>query len=89
MQLTKFHKTLLCIPPLTVISTNSIYKSWKELDDYELERENYKSTERKIEAASIGFVKGIFYGTIYAVFLPVILSGTMVASVHTLIKNKK
>ncbi len=89
IQLTKFHKTLLCIPPVTIILSNSIYKSWDRLDSYELEKENYKNLGRKIEEATSGFIEGTINGIMYTAMSPLFFGGSVVAAVHTLYNKKK
>ena len=86
MYSTKINKLLLVIP-ITVSITNGIYESWNYLDDYELERENYKTLKGKIEKATIGFGYGVFTGIALTVFSPLIISGATVAVVHSYFKK--
>ena len=64
MYLSNLNKLLLSIQ-VAVVVTNGVYESWNYLEDYELERENYKTLKGK---ATIGF--GVFTGIALSVFSP-------------------
>jgi len=76
---------LLASSTITCLGSG-INESWKELNNYELQRENFKTIEKKIEYASTGFAKGILYGTVYITFSPFIISGCIITYIHNLKK---
>lgn len=86
MYLSNLNKLIIAVP-FTVSVTNGFYESWNYLDEYELERENYKTLKGKIEKATIGFGYGFFTGIALSVFSPLIISGATVAVVHSYFKK--
>lgn len=68
--------------------TNGIYESWRSLNEYELEKENFKTTYRKIEKSCIGFSTGLLYGVSYGIFSPIILPSIAIAGIHTFMNKK-
>jgi len=64
-----------------------IYESWESLNEYEHEKENYKTPKRKIEKATIGFAFGIINGFTFSLFSPFIISGVTVSLVHSYLKK--
>ncbi len=78
-----------CTTYSSICIGNGIYKSWNYLNDYELEKENYKTPYRKLEKACIGFGEGFMFGNIYAILSPVILAGGIISGIHTFYNSKK
>jgi hypothetical protein len=75
--------SLIILPSLTC----GVLDAWSELEDYELEKENYKTTYRKIERATIGFSFGLIYGAGLTLFSSVIIPGASIAFLHSHFKK--
>ena len=74
--------------PIGIITlSNGIYESWQYLNEYELQKENYKTTTRKIEKATIGFGIGLINGFALSIFSPFIFTGATIAYTHSFLKK--
>lgn len=83
----KFNKRFIAIPIITSILPG-FYQSWEDLNEYELQKENYKTTFRKNETAVIGFAKGIAFGVTLTIFSPIVFPGIIISNVHTYYNEK-
>jgi hypothetical protein len=88
IKLLNFNKILLLSIPGSIILSNGTYESWKALNLYQYEKENFKNIKIKIETASQGFAIGCCNGIMFSIFSPFIISGSIITAVHTYVNKK-